>query len=278
MFDLSLVDPGRADDFFSVLSGLSFNESRAQFDPINALWLAEFSRLIYRRSNEVASHSGPSRMDFLRPQGLTESEFFTDGKTQAALIESERFSVLVFRGTEPQRLREDFFTDARFRLRTWDGPGEVHTGFRDAFESVWSQMKDRNVVLKPPLFITGHSLGGALAALATARCRSQNIPVVATYTFGAPRVGSESFAIASATSALYRVVNDRDIAPRLPPFLIGYRHTSKLAKIDHSGTLHFHDNFEDHIDFELSILPVEDILDHHPASYVTVLRHAISGR
>ena len=42
----------------------------------------------------------------------------------------------------------------------------------------------------PSVWYTGHSLGGALASLATAQMRRQEVPVDGLYTFGQPRTGS----------------------------------------------------------------------------------------
>ncbi|HVR38118.1 MAG TPA: lipase family protein [Thermoanaerobaculia bacterium] len=273
MLDRSTIDPGRATNFFSTLGGVPFHHSTSEFDRANAAWLAEFSRLIYRRSGgEKGSHRGRTRAAFLAKQGLTEKDFFTDGRTQAALIEGPHFQVIVFRGTEPTRLHEDFIINASFKLVLWNGPGRVHMGFRDAFESMWLQISGKPSS-RLPLFITGHSLGGALASLATIRAAAAKLPVVATYTFGAPRAGDDTLVAALASTPLYRVVNDRDFAAHLPPFLLGYRHSNRLAKIDHSGALSFSDDFKDHLDVELP-QPLE-ILDHHPANYVALLRKAV---
>ena len=65
-----------------------------------------------------------------------------------------------------------------------------------------------------PLFITGHSLGGALALLAT-RLTAPDV-TGACYTFGAPRIGNyECFRFIK--TPVYRVVNSSDVVPRVPP-------------------------------------------------------------
>ena len=73
-----------------------------------------------------------------------------------------------------------------------------------------------------PLFITGHSLGGALAIIAAERLRRElKIEAAAVYTFGAPRVGSAAFAGSYNACGLgdrsYRLIHGLDIVPTLPP-------------------------------------------------------------
>ena len=65
-----------------------------------------------------------------------------------------------------------------------------------------------------PLYITGHSLGGALALIATKLVA----PDVngACYTFGAPRVGNYEY-FRKIKTPVYRVVNSADVVPRVPP-------------------------------------------------------------
>ena len=65
-----------------------------------------------------------------------------------------------------------------------------------------------------PLFITGHSLGGALALLAT-RLIAPDV-TGACYTFGAPRIGNYEF-FRFIKTPVYRVVNSADVVPRVPP-------------------------------------------------------------
>jgi hypothetical protein len=66
-----------------------------------------------------------------------------------------------------------------------------------------------------PLFITGHSMGGALAVLTAWRLATLGRPPVATYTFGAPRVGDTTFCSGYALPT-YRIVNRLDIVPEVP--------------------------------------------------------------
>ena len=63
-----------------------------------------------------------------------------------------------------------------------------------------------------PIYFIGHSLGGALAQIATAKFGSDR--VAACYTFGSPRVGSAFFDLWVKPPS-YRVVNYADLVPQI---------------------------------------------------------------
>lgn len=71
------------------------------------------------------------------------------------------------------------------------------------------------------LVVTGHSLGGAVATIATARLRTEGFPVEA-YTFGSPRVGNAAFVnwFAEQDGIQRRVTHEDDPVPRLPPLTL----------------------------------------------------------
>eukprot|EP01083_Nonionella_stella_P129377 392596_1 len=85
------------------------------------------------------------------------------------------------------------------------------------------------------IFITGHSLGGALAAIFTldlyADYYNNDTPLDKTkmkvYTYGQPRVGNDGFAALMNELfdyEYYRVVHSKDPISVVPPWLFGYRH------------------------------------------------------
>ncbi|MEE4299272.1 MAG: lipase family protein, partial [Pseudomonadales bacterium] len=90
-----------------------------------------------------------------------------------------------------------------------------HEGFHAAYRSVHDAIAER---LKGhedlPLYVTGHSLGGALAVVATWYQSSARLG--ACYTFGAPRVGDQGL-IDRFRTPIYRIVNGPDPVPFVPP-------------------------------------------------------------
>ena len=139
---------------------------------------------------------------------------FNNGGTQAFLAkrEADRMAVLAFRGTEKEA--EDIKADLNARFYTRGGI-KVHDGFRQAFALVEPMIKENVARLSDyKLYITGHSLGGALALVATRALSTDSI--AACYTFGGPRVGNSEFGD-DIKVPIYRVVNAADLVPRVPP-------------------------------------------------------------
>jgi len=71
----------------------------------------------------------------------------------------------------------------------------------------------------PPIFVTGHSLGAALAHLAAAGIAAQFAAQPISYTFCGPRAGDPDFAAAFVKAGLtiWRMFNTEDIVPTVPP-------------------------------------------------------------
>jgi len=149
--------------------------------------------------------------------------------TQAFLAANDEFAILAFRGTEVSK-EVDFATDARAgKLATLQG--EVHKGFTKAYASVEKEIEDQIKILKDvPLYITGHSLGAALATVCTQRLEHTlafQERIAACYTFGSPRVGDSHFDM-EFKSPIYRVVNTTDIVTVVPLLAMGYVHVGDI--------------------------------------------------
>jgi len=145
--------------------------------------------------------------------------------TQAFLASGGEYAVLAFRGTEPTRM-EDIKADAMFRKLTTI-QGRVHSGFVEAYQSVEAEVEAAVDQLQDmPLYITGHSLGAALATICTQHLehtpRYQN-KIAACYTFGSPRVGDEEYD-REFKSPIYRVVNTTDVVTIVPLLTMGFIH------------------------------------------------------
>lgn len=99
--------------------------------------------------------------------------------------------------------------------------GRVHNGFLEELSAVQANVVQellRHRGKSRPLYVTGHSQGGAEAALATRALLAGGFPVVATYTFAAPRPGDLAFANSiPATLPVHRIEFGDDIVPHVPP-------------------------------------------------------------
>ena len=174
----------------------------------------------------------------LRNSGFTLLDVINVGETQGFVckreVDAERpYLVVAFRGTEKKV--SDWLTDSRC-TPTIQGKAKVHTGFLEAFavnpnggksvKELLEEILGRPEASKMPLYITGHSLGGALALLAT-KLVAPNVNG-ACYTFGAPRVGNYEY-FRFIKTPVYRIVNSADVVPRVPPgpFMIVLRGTAQ---------------------------------------------------
>lgn len=131
--------------------------------------------------------------------------------------------MLAFRGTTDFRdWRTNFnFLKKKIYINEEDYI-RVHRGFWSAYnfggEDIEFDLNHLAELQEKPLYITGHSLGGALAQIATAYSTRDSI--AACYTFGAPRVGNKKFDIV-VKPPHYRVTNNNDFVPGIPFTLWG---------------------------------------------------------
>ena len=178
-------------------------------------------RLSLEAFGNVLANSGFSLVDVIN---IRETQGFV---CRREVADEPPYLVLAFRGTEKKI--SDWLTDARC-VPAVEGKTRIHSGFLDAFtknvdaegrtvEELVRQILDRPEARDErgtplPLFVTGHSLGGALALLATRLIAPD--ATGACYTFGAPRIGNyECFRFIK--TPVYRVVNSSDVVPRVPP-------------------------------------------------------------
>jgi hypothetical protein len=150
-----------------------------------------------------------------------------------------RVGVLAFRGTMPSDFI-NWLTDANTSLTSFQY-GKVHTGFYENLQPLWGEIANAIDEARKPrhgasdagqaplenLYITGHSLGAAMAVIAAARIFSADYldwqPLLrGVYTFGQPSVGDGTFARHfESLFPLYRHVYRYDVVPHLPPADVG---------------------------------------------------------
>ena len=114
--------------------------------------------------------------------------------------------------------------------------GAVSKYYFDAFNAVWnSGMKNDFLALKNKhtdyeVWVTGHSLGGAMAALAAtsiSKSGYMSSDKIKLITFGEPRVGNSDFAAAvdKLVPYTFRVIHALDLVAHFPPKgKMGYYH------------------------------------------------------
>ncbi|WP_300033394.1 lipase family protein [uncultured Roseobacter sp.] len=182
----------------------------------------------------------------LRAMGFDRVHFMSGFGTQCIIAGTDEILVVSFRGTEPDRLLDILADLLALPLMAWNVPGRLHTGFWQALREVWldpgmpmlvwpdpddSEASQglsevlgqfRRSAPSAPVWICGHSLGGALATLAAARLVADGTldadDIAGVYTFGQPRVGDADFAGSYPLAERhFRMVNRNDIVTRVPP-------------------------------------------------------------
>lgn len=167
----------------------------------------------------------------LKDLGYLKIEYINKGGAQVMYLSNKSEQVLAFRGTEPTQ-----FSDIKADLKAWKikskTGGRVHDGFYDEVEKVWADIKPL-IKSNRPLFICGHSLGGAMATIAASRLE---VETECLYTFGSPRVGNKKW-VAGVHVKHYRWRNNNDLVPTVPMAIMGFKHHGKLMYLNTRGEL-----------------------------------------
>ncbi|TYR79160.1 lipase family protein [Priestia megaterium] len=137
------------------------------------------------------------------------------------ILESDDAIVIAFRGTQSEA---DWIADARIHQRSYpytENAGRVHEGFLSIYESCREEIFTTYSTLPAkPLYITGHSLGAALAILhALDVATNTSFPHITMYNFASPRVGDQQFVqtYTQTVSNSRSFINTTDLVPKLPP-------------------------------------------------------------
>jgi len=295
-----------------------FNAQNFGFDISNAYALAKVSSLVYQ-SFEDDEKTRKNVINQINNWGFTNFYLFdygSLGEDSQALILADNDKIIVgFRGTEPKEI-QDVLTDLKLtqvkRLN-----GKVHRGFYAAFTVLWSSKiriwnGEQEISKKPcvkdilaelltenkrPIFVTGHSLGGAMAVLGAAACgielKENYQPDIILYTYGQPRVGNDNFnqALSSNLKGFFRLVNNNDIVPRVPIDIVKkspaleYNHAGQLVYLDTQKKVHLQDlgwwqktkdRFFGRIQ-DLGKLGTDGINDHNLNNYIGILKEALNN-
>jgi hypothetical protein len=235
---------------------------RAAYSDRVAWIMAKLAKLAY-----INFENGDVELDGLKAHldkgGFELVHPFSHREMQAILVRNKDFAVLAFRGTQPS-VKEDVLTDLKAYKRptrksvqaeinqytariTKSKSGKVHAGFEDGYNALAREILDVLTLKAPaggnfskditeiPLYITGHSLGGALATVATARLEKViGERMAACYTFGSPRVGNGNYK-QDIKTPIYRMVHSTDIVTLVPS--LGYTHAGDPRFISWSGNV-----------------------------------------
>lgn len=232
----NIAPPYKDYEYFKYCDNYPFPYNAFTFNLINAWWLIEAATLVYAEEDFV-------RDRFLKAK-LPEVKYLSGESTQCFVASNADFIIVAFRGTE-SRLREgckdfrdiiaDVKADADIRLVESGCKGKVHKGFNDGLNEVWEELHSYVKSIhrdNRKVWITGHSLGAALATLAAYRYGD----VQGLYTFGSPRVGDKEFKNDFKIRA-FRFENNNDIVCKVPPSGL-YSHVGESRYIGSNGSIY----------------------------------------
>lgn len=239
--------------------------------------LAHASAAAYLSRDEIAMQCGKEGGELIN--------YIEDAKTGTECFVATRDGdlLIAFRGTQDAK---DWITDAKFRRTSWDG-GSVHRGFAAAYNSVSEQIRKAltdaavNGGGISRLWLTGHSLGGALATLCALDMRMDGYYVDGVYTFGSPRVGDSNFATYYnylLRDRTFRITNGNDVVTRLPAFLAGYKHVGQEVFWDQFGEVRLNPKWWSKIPGDIWGFAAELNLTFPPATLMKIFNdHPMTG-
>ena len=267
----------------------AFERHRTGYVPGNAHRMAVIAKLVYERRGE---ESVPDCEGILAELQKIDPKYekaiaFDKNSSQAVLLVHRDHIVAAFRGTDELA---DWWDNLN-AIPTDGLLGQVHKGFQKALEDVWPKMRTtiralrqesrKRKILPRPLWLTGHSLGGALATLAAAELLYHDESFYGVYTFGQPRVGDREFMRtfnAEAKTRFFRFQNNNDIVTRIPARIMGYRHVGSFIYISEGGDLskdpglwyRFLDGIEGVIE-DIGENGVDGVTDHDMSHYLDAI-------
>jgi hypothetical protein len=291
-----LRPPADGFPYFAHADRFAFEPWAESYSAVNSWWLADASFLVYGTADfiEQAIDQSP-----LREQGFQVDWLGTPSDNRGMLLHNEEALVIVFRGTRLEThtlldcaevvilCQDDLWTDSHFLPTVCKAGGHVHHGFlngyieiSDQIDAVVQKKQDRQA-----LWLTGHSLGGALAMLAAAHL--DRVPMQGICTYGCPRVGDAGFTSVLPQRNHHRFVHRQDWVPLVPPEFLGFAHSGTMMEVTGSGPREFLDDFStgsmglvavlkqmaSEMRFDMGKLPfkIAGLADHAPVYYATLL-------
>ena len=193
------------------------------------------SSLSLALASDIAYQSFTVMQATTRAWGLPQFHPLDHAGTQGFVAIAPDVVLIAFRGTqEPGDIIDDI--DLSQTARPY---GQVHSGFLGAYNVIESDLDNILRALPAPgmkIWLTGHSLGGAVATIAAAE-QAGRVAFAGIQTFGQPRVGDEAvadFFDQNFRGLFTRFVNNNDIVPRIPP---GFEHVGNLVHFAEDGSV-----------------------------------------
>ena len=191
--------------------------------------------LLFAKISSIAYLNKENATKQAKKLGFTTIEYYDVEGAQSYRFMNNRDLVIACRGTEPTQYA-DIKADANALPVIAETVSRVHKGFKDQVDMLWPAIREdltRTQNKNKDVWFTGHSLGAAMATIATSRLQDK---VDALYTYGSPRTGTKKF-VTSIRTPHYRHVNNNDMVTCVPFALLGYRHNASPRYINYYGNI-----------------------------------------
>ena len=215
-------------------------------EPAKAFALSCFAQLSYMRLSRY-DVEGSDRYDFIPSEHLDNlidtrqsvalEQVFREADLPFLIVERpfftylatlrDDYAIVAVRGTAKA---SEWLTNLNAqKIGAGDAEPDYHPGF---MREAWDGMIELRAKLGPALdqthlYFTGHSLGGAIAALLAPRMNGHT-----AYVFGSPRFGN---ARAVTAAEPYAYVRPDDLVPHLPPSALGYADAASSLEVVGDG-------------------------------------------
>jgi triacylglycerol lipase len=188
--------------------------------------------LMFAKIASTTYENPPASKPLFKELGFKIIKFFDISGAQAYFLSNGTFNVLSFRGTEVKE-KSDVLADLKAGKNLEQCGGKVHHGFKYELDKLWSTIQETCNNNPGNLYVTGHSLGAAMATIAASRLQPNVISLV---TFGSPRVGTKEF-VSNLNIKHFRVQNNNDAVTKVPFYIMGFRHHGECVYLNFYGEL-----------------------------------------
>lgn len=189
--------------------------------------------VIAAKLSAIAYKSEKAAIAECKKMGFPWSKLICKDGAEVLVAKDRNDMWFAFRGTEPSKLN-DVMADLKVVKNTAMAGGKVHGGFKQEVDDVWMDILEElehndQLKVRKDVYMTGHSLGAAMATIASTRYVPEEL-----FTFGSPRVGGPRF-VKNIKCPHYRFMNNNDIVCRIPPAWLGFRHHGEMIYFDRFG-------------------------------------------
>ena len=204
---------------------------------IKQMSLAEQSAFFAKASNYCYNNS-----EFMKTKYEDyDVKYYGNKGSDAYVLEDDEDVIVVCRGTEVKQIAD---VKADLSISKTDARvGKIHIGFNHYVDKIWPAVLSRGVNAKKQnktLWLTGHSLGAAMATIMSYRFAIYDLAATPAglFTYGSPRVGNRKFVNYFNTLPFehHRWVNDGDIVTKIP-FAPFFYHCGIMHHIDSKGQI-----------------------------------------